>query len=208
VIFDPETEAALKHRAKIEIRKRMRALRNSIPAKAREARSEKVVKRVAESSPFEHSSSLALFYPSLEKNEVDVRPLDAIARELGKRIAYPFLEETPGEMTLRLAEPASLEERGHGFLEPPPGSPELVADEGLLIIVPALAVATSGHRIGYGKGFYDRLLARVSPPARAMAVAFDFQVLAEIPVTETDRAVHWVMTDLRTWDPSKEERPT
>jgi 5-formyltetrahydrofolate cyclo-ligase len=205
VIFDPETERALKYRAKVEIRKRMRALRASIPEKARAARSAKIVEHVAGSTPFDRARSLALFFPALEKNEVDVRPLDAIARARGKRVGYPFLEEAPGEMTFRIAAPDELAERGHGFMEPPASAPELGIDEGLLIIVPSLAVAASGHRIGYGKGFYDRMLARASPPAAALAVAFDFQVLAEVPVTETDRAVEWVITDLRALEVSEEQ---
>src|SRR4051812_20834121 len=178
----------------------MRALRNSIPEKARELRSQKLVTRVAASAVFARATKVALFYPAETKNEVDVRPLDEIARARGKQVAYPFLEETPGEMSLRLAEIEALEERGYGFREPPPSAPHLAIDEGALIIVPALAVAPTGHRIGYGKGFYDRLLARMSPPAVAMAVAFDFQVLAEIPVTEGDHAVQWVMTDVREWE--------
>jgi 5-formyltetrahydrofolate cyclo-ligase len=68
-----------------------------------------------------------------------------------------------------------------------------------LVLVPALAVDPRGHRIGYGKGYYDWLLGRVVPPAFALAVAFDFQLVSEIPVAEHDRAVNLVVTDRRTF---------
>ena len=53
--------------------------------------------------------------------------------------------------------------------------------------------------MGYGKGFYDRLLARVAPPAVSLAVAYDFQVVMEIPKGEHDRPVNIVITDVRSW---------
>ncbi len=131
----------------------------------------------------------------LERGEIDVRDLDRIARERGKEVAYPFLE-SDSDMRLAYAEPASLEERGYGFAEPPENAPSAPADE-LVVIVPALAVDPTGHRIGYGKGFYDRLLARMCPPAYSIAVAYDFEVVPEVPAAEHDRRVDMVLTDLR-----------
>ena len=96
-----------------------------------------------------------------------------------------------------MCDSAALEERGYGFAEPPENAAE-IANEGLSVIVPALAVDETGQRIGYGKGFYDRLLARIAPPANSLAVAYDFQIVAEVPATEHDRRVDVVMTDART----------
>jgi 5-formyltetrahydrofolate cyclo-ligase len=200
-VLDPELEMLLRQRAKSELRKRMRALRNAIPREALAARSEKIVERVRESPEFARATSLALFWPMLDRHEVDVRELDRSAREAGKNVAYPAL--TDDGMILACAEPAALEERGHGFAEPPEGAPAAAIDHGLLVVVPALAVDPGGNRIGYGKGYYDWLLARIVPPAFALAVAYDFQVVAEIPTTETDRAVGAVVTDRRSFRPQR-----
>jgi 5-formyltetrahydrofolate cyclo-ligase len=196
VAFDSDADTTFTLQAKAELRKRMRALRNSIPAEARALRSEKVVERLAASTPFESATAVGLFWPMLERGEVDIRPVDAIARGRGKTVAYPFFE-APGEMTLRLALPDELAPRGHGFSEPPEGAPVIDTGPGLVIVVPALAVDLAGNRIGYGAGFYDRLLARMTPPARAIAVAYDFQVLADLPATEGDETVAMVITDAR-----------
>jgi 5-formyltetrahydrofolate cyclo-ligase len=204
VIFDPETEAALKQRAKAEIRKRMRALRNSIPAGARETRSKAIVERVAGSAAFQRAARIALFAPALDRNEVDVRSLDDLARAAGKLVGYPRLEDAPGEMSFRIARPDALEECGHGILEPGAEAEPMEIDSEVLAIVPALAVGLGGHRIGYGKGYYDRWLTRAVPPATALAVAFDFQLLAEIPTAPWDRAVQWVVTDRGTWETPSE----
>jgi len=196
-VLDPELEMLLRQRAKSELRKRMRALRNAIPGEARAARSEKIVERVRESPEFERARTVALFWPMLEKNEIDVRELDQAARQAGKVVGYPALTENG--MILACAEPSALEERGHGFAEPPESAPLLPIDAGLLVVVPALAVDPGGNRIGYGKGYYDWLLARIVPPAFALAVAYDFQVVAEIPTMTNDRAVGTVVTDRRSF---------
>jgi len=63
--------------------------------------------------------------------------------------------------------------------------------------VPALAVASSGHRLGYGSGFYDATLPDFCPPALSIVVAYDFQLLAELPVSAHDIACDIVVTDAR-----------
>jgi 5-formyltetrahydrofolate cyclo-ligase len=196
VVFDPEVEAFLGQQAKRELRKRMRALRNSIPPSARAARSDKIVNQLVAHELFARATVIGMFAPMLERNEVDVRPIELVARAQGKQTAYPFMEEGSA-MTLRYAAHAELEERGNGFAEPRDNAPRVSASEGLLILVPALAVAPDGQRLGYGKGHYDRMLEGMAPPARTVAVAYDFQILGELPRTEGDQLVDLVVSDLR-----------
>ena len=85
-----------------------------------------------------------------------------------------------------------------GVREPAPEDP--LAKPGSLdaIVVPTLAVDPRGHRIGYGAGYYDRALPQFAPPTSTLAVAFDFQLVAEVPNTEGDVTVGWIVTDSRT----------
>ena len=99
------------------------------------------------SRAFAQATAIAMFAPMLDRNEVDVRPLDQAARAAGKLVAYPLCESAT-EMTLRCADPATFEERGYGFAEPPIDSPEVPVSAGLLVVVPALAVDPTG--IGWG----------------------------------------------------------
>lgn len=64
-----------------------------------------------------------------------------------------------------------------------------------LFIVPGLAFDTMGRRLGRGGGFYDRLLADVTVPK--IALAFDFQVLAEVPYTLYDISMTMIVTEKR-----------
>jgi 5-formyltetrahydrofolate cyclo-ligase len=197
MVFDSGTEALLRARAKVELRKRMRALRTAVPEAARGARSERIVGHIAASAPFARADRVALFFPMVDEGEVDLRGLDRIARDRGKRVLYPALTDVPGEMALCYASPLDLEDRGHRFLEPRATDAPGETGPDLLIVAPALAIALDGHRIGYGKGYYDRLLARMAPPAVSMVVAYDFQLVAEIPITPTDRSAQWLVTDTR-----------
>jgi 5-formyltetrahydrofolate cyclo-ligase len=102
-------------------------------------------------------------------------------------------------MTFRFVDDVSaLEEKGYGFMEPSPDAPEATALD--LVIVPAIGVDPRGHRIGYGAGYYDRTLPKVAPPATTIIVAYDWQILAEVPATEHDVRCAWVVTDVRTFD--------
>jgi len=198
--FDDAQIAAVAEAAKHELRKRMRALRLAHPAEALRTRSRALVTRALSLDIFEAARAVALFFPMADRKEVDLRELDAEARRLGKRVYYPFLEQRGEAFVSGLRLTASLDElaeRGRRFLEPPPDAPEAKRGDVDALFVPALAVAPSGHRLGYGAGFYDSLLPDVCPPAVAIAVAYDFQLLADLPQRPHDVACGVVLTDAR-----------
>lgn len=217
--IDADLEVALRYRAKAVLRKRARALRSSIPREAIAARSARIAARLEAHPLVVGASSVALFWPIEGRNEVDLTALDARLRALGKRVAYPSIEGdddgSPGDpapvprdlaaraMTFRFVDdPAAMEERGLGFCEPAPDAPEAAALD--VIVVPALQIDVRGHRIGYGAGFYDRALSRFAPPARTIGVAFSFQLIPEVPVTEGDVAVERIVTDEKELEAERE----
>jgi 5-formyltetrahydrofolate cyclo-ligase len=198
--FDASQVSQLTEAAKVQLRKRMRALRTAHPAEALKIRSRAVVERALTLPAFAAARGVALFFPMEDRKEIDLRELDAEARRHGKRVYYPFLEQRGDALVSGLRLSASLDElaeRGQRFLEPPPDALEAARGDVDLVFVPALAVAPSGHRLGYGAGFYDSLLPDVCPPAKAIAVAYDFQLLVEVPILPHDVACDFVLTDAR-----------
>jgi 5-formyltetrahydrofolate cyclo-ligase len=198
--FEVDNVTQLAEAAKQELRKRMRALRSAHPTEALELRGRALVSRALELPLFRDAAGVALFFPMSERKEVDLRELDRAAREHGKRVYYPFLEPRGEHLVsgLRLTQSLDdLAERGQRFCEPLPSAPQAQRGDVDVIFVPALAVAPSGHRLGYGAGFYDSLLPDVCPPARAVVVAFDFQLLVELPTLPHDVACDLVLTDAR-----------
>jgi 5-formyltetrahydrofolate cyclo-ligase len=199
VDLEPSELDALVNAAKRQLRSRMRALRAAIPPAARARRSSAVVARVLELDVWQRATGVGLYCPLLERGEVDVGPLDSAARDAGKRVFYPGVDPE-GRPSFGEAALEHLEERGRGFAEPPAGAPEARMDDLDLLIVPALAVDEAGVRLGYGSGFYDDVLGRLSSSATSIVVAFQFQLLGEVPKTTRDRACRWVVTDERVFE--------
>ena len=64
-----------------------------------------------------------------------------------------------------------------------------------LILLPGVAFGRDGARLGYGGGFYDKLLARLTTQPALIAAAFALQVVAQIPQEATDRKTDWLITE-------------
>lgn len=89
--------------------------------------------------------------------------------------------------------PDSLARGPRGLLQPaePVRGPGTVARADV-VLVPALAVDTSGRRLGRGGGCYDRALARVGPQVPTIALLYDSELLPWVPAEEHDRPVRAV----------------
>jgi 5-formyltetrahydrofolate cyclo-ligase len=191
--FDERDEEELRFRAKAELRGRLRAIRKAVPAEARAKRSHEICERLAALDAYRSASSV-LGYVAM-RSEADPKELLVRAASEGKRVALPRMEDEG--VGVRWSSLEGLEESGYGFMQPPES--DAIADGASidLVLVPALAVDANGFRLGWGKGHYDHLLPTL-PRARRVAIVFDFQLLAELPVTRGDIAVHTVVTDART----------
>lgn len=195
--MDPALAKHLGHQVKAILRKRLRGVRKALSASDVAERSKRITERLLTLPELSGARSVALFWPMEGKNEVDLRSLDSILRERDVRVCYPSLDRETNLMTFRFVETVgAMEELGSGFSEPAPTAPEASSVD--VVIVPCLAIDPRGHRIGYGAGYYDRTLPRFSPPGAAIAVAFDFQLVPEVPITETDRTVDAIVTDRQT----------
>jgi 5-formyltetrahydrofolate cyclo-ligase len=199
VFDDAAMYEALSDKARKQIRLRMRALRKAYPEAALLERSARIVARVGALEAYRTARSIGLFWPL--SSEVDLRALDQRARAENKAVYYPVMDRIPSGFSTGFALTASSEElapRSGRFAEPPPEAPRAVRGEIDLVLVPALAVAADGHRLGYGAGFYDATLPDFCPPARSLVVVFDFQLLAELPALPHDIPCQIIITDTRT----------
>jgi 5-formyltetrahydrofolate cyclo-ligase len=87
-----------------------------------------------------------------------------------------------------------LEFDSRGLAEPRPYLPLFEPAEVKRILVPGLAFDRAGRRLGRGAGFYDRTLAGVAATATTVGIAFDIQVVDQVPTDEHDRNVQWLLT--------------
>lgn len=127
-------------------------------------------------------------------SEPDLAPLLQAAAATGATVALPRWNPAAQEY-----EPAAFPVDGgfaigpFGVPEPPPDHPAIPFERLDLVFVPGLAFDDRGRRLGRGRGFFDRLLAR-APGALRWGVAFDLQIVAEVPDEPHDINVHLLVT--------------
>lgn len=130
------------------------------------------------------------------KGEVSTKPILEECWKLGKRTAAPRVTG-PGTMLYYYI--SSYQDVAPGYYDiPEPVTKEEANDETALIIVPGVAFDKNHHRCGYGQGFYDRYLA-AHPKCPTIAIAFDFQIVDEVPANEFDIFPQLLITEKETF---------
>lgn len=148
------------------------------------ARLERIVRRRG-------AAVVALFAPL--RDEVDIAPL---AERMGDlRIVLPRVDDTPeGEPSMEFYDyrADAMADGAYGIREPQGGVACRASDIDLMV-VPGMAFTRDGRRLGRGKGYYDRYLAREGFRAWCVGVCFDCQVVDDLPCDEYDRRVDEVV---------------
>lgn len=128
------------------------------------------------------------------RGEIDVMPLLEALSARGHPLALPVVMG-PTELVFRHWRPGeALQAAGFGLLHPPPEAGLVDPD---VLLVPLAAFDRRGHRIGYGRGYYDRALARLDATGRrrAIGVAFAVQEVAAVPDEPHDRRLDALLTE-------------
>ena len=136
-----------------------------------------------------------LMYHSLP-DEVDTHSALDQLLAMGKKVLLPkvvsdtemTIHEYTGQNSLRPCEP-------YGILEPTTPELSIINCQLSIAIVPGMAFDKQRHRLGRGKGYYDRFLSRI-PNIYKIGVCFPFQMLESIPSESTDVVMDEVITSL------------
>lgn len=171
----------------------MRAQRAAQPEPSRRAASERICQHIAGSEVFARARRIALYYPFA--GEVDLRPLFESAWRAGKAVALPRLLDG-ATMEFRYHVPDSaLGNNRFGIPEPSPDA-EIARTEAIdLAVFPGVAFDAAGHRLGMGRGYYDRAFASAHGAFR-LGVGFALQLVAAVPADDHDLSMHAVVTEL------------
>lgn len=168
-------------------------------APAREAASVRITQRVVE-HPSMAAAHTVLAYASFG-SEVQTRALLESCLRTGRRLVLPRVNRARRELDLhRVCDlDHDLAPGTWGISEPRPERCEQFQDlETIdLVIVPGAAFTADCARMGYGGGFYDRLLGAWRGDGRFVAVAFDEQIVDTLPLIATDVRMHEVVTPSR-----------
>ncbi|HSA59434.1 MAG TPA: 5-formyltetrahydrofolate cyclo-ligase [bacterium] len=188
--------------SKEDLRRRMKGLRESLKAHETLARSLEVGRRLFESSLLDRLTSVAL-YASV-RGEVST---EWIFGQLQKRGCRTFFPRVTGERIEFVPVPDWGRLVPDRWEIPAPLEGESVSlEEVEAVLVPGVAFDEQGNRLGFGKGYYDRCLSGFQ--GRKIGLAYDFQVVPEIPRMETDLVCHWIVTETRTIRGIAKEEPS
>ena len=183
---------------KKEMRKKMLSLRDSLSEKECREKSRVIAKRLFTLEEFQ-KAEVVLSYQSF-RSEVETTEMNQKIRESGKSLYLPKTYADRKEMAFyRVYSDADLIPGYQGILEPQEKEPfteELVSlkPEKVLMLMPGAAFDDKGNRIGYGGGYYDRYL-ESHPQLHTLALAFDMQVLFEVPAEEQDIKPQLLVTE-------------
>lgn len=178
---------------KISLRRLARERRRGIEPEIRERAGELLARSFPFSHPaLAHARAVAGYLPL--PAELSPIPLMAVLHAAGRTVSVPAWDATAGGYIFRRWTPDSALATGPMHV-PQPVSGESVPFESVdAILVPGLAFDRRGNRLGFGAGWYDRMLARCRPDAAFVGVAFDEQLFDAVPAEPHDIPMSWLAT--------------
>jgi 5-formyltetrahydrofolate cyclo-ligase len=178
---------------KAELRKHRLAARDAIPETERIEKSLSIADSAGDAIAVEPGEIVSGFFPI--RSEVDIRPLMHRLKARGARLCLPIIQDKETIVFRELVTGAPLIDTGFGTCGPGPDAAVL---DPTLMLVPLAAFDRTGHRIGYGAGYYDRAIARLHAKGlkpRLIGVAFDCQEVSKVPAGDHDVQLEWVLTE-------------
>jgi len=193
----PPHGAAL-HDAKIALRREMLSRRDALPTAHRAAAGKEIAQRVLQIPSFVAAQTVLLTLAF--RSEWDTQPLLRAALAAGQTVVVPRVERSTRMLALHaLTDPVTEIVPGYrGIPEPRPDAPTIDANRIDWVLVPGVAFDRDGRRLGYGGGYYDRLLPLLRAGIARVAGAYDMQLVARVPSAPHDITVDAIVTETQT----------
>jgi 5-formyltetrahydrofolate cyclo-ligase len=161
-------------------------------------KSDRICRRLVSDGPFRTAKTIGLYWPF--KKEVGTESIFYTATREQKDVGFPrVLTDEKRIVYIAVSDLGTLAPGTYGIMEPPDDRDRLIPCDALdLVIVPGVVFDERGFRIGYGGGYFDRLLGDESLTAQTAGLAYDLQVIGRIPEENHDRRVDVIFTESRT----------
>lgn len=177
---------------KTSLRKQAAQARDGLSQDERQAKSREIESRLFR-LPELAASSTIMFFASF-RSEVETVPMIRRALAEGKRVVLPKVKGRDLALFEIRDFDRDVSAGAWGILEPHENEPAAL-DAVDLMVLPGLAFDERGNRLGYGAGFYDKLL--VSFTKTTVALAFEAQIVPEVPAARHDVPVKKIVTEKR-----------
>lgn len=185
---------ALKH-AKAVLRQTILARRDAADVASRRNNSQTITQKLS-AIPAYRAAGVVAAYASFG-SELDTSEFLARVLADGKQLLLPRINRAQRALELRhvIDLGADLVPGVWGIREPVERCPGMSANKIEFILVPGIAFTTGGARLGYGGGYYDRLLASFDRGIARIAAAFQLQIVDQLPEGPHDQRVDQVITE-------------
>jgi 5-formyltetrahydrofolate cyclo-ligase len=179
------------------IRKNILARREALPADQRQVLSRTIIERII-AMPEYQRARMVLAYMNFGSEFGGALCAAQVLKD-GKHLLLPRVNRASRELELYRVDnlETQLEQGSWGIAEPVPERCERLNQLNAVefALLPGVAFARDGARLGYGGGFYDKLLARMKPHPVLVAAAFALQIVPEVAQEITDVKVDWIVTE-------------
>lgn len=184
----------------IDIKKQLRSLlrnrRRSLSPQEVTESSRLVTQRLLTFAPFRQASTVVLY--NADENEVITEALWQAAVGQGQTVYYPRITENKADLEFVRRYPGEQLVLGTFNILIPSGNELLLGMQPSdIVLTPGVGFDEKGHRLGRGKGYYDRAFRGVLADALRVALAYELQVLSAIPSGPEDERVQWIVTESR-----------
>ena len=175
---------------KNSMRREFLAKRKNLPDELKNKYSKQICGHIMNMPQFKYAKTVALY--SAIGSEVDLSP---IIFGSGKIIALPVCMEGDTLVFKMVGDETTLEKGSFGILEPKETQVTIPPEEIDLIFVPGAVFDKAGGRIGYGKGYYDRILPYLSKKCEIVGVSYSLQIADKIETEPHDIKVGLIVTE-------------
>ena len=175
--------------------------RKSLSKREAEEKSRIITEKLFLLNEFKDAKNI-MFYISFN-NEIDtIETIKKLLKNKGenkKNIIVPYVEKNNPILQLsEIKDFNDLEPKTYGILEPMEGKIKKFEINKLdMVIAPGVVFDKNGHRIGYGYGYYDRLLGKLGKKATKIGLCYDFQLIDKIPEQKHDVPMDIIITEKR-----------
>ena len=184
---------------KAELRQQIRERLRALTEEQRKAAASLARGRLEAQRVWQEAKTVLFFAPL--PDELDLWPLLNDTLRAGKEVFLPRFDPASKQYLAHCIKhpEADLQPGHYGIHEPGPHCPQRPLNRLDFVLVPGVAFDLHGRRLGRGRGYYDQILAVVR--GRTCGVAFDEQIVAEVPVEPHDITVHCILTPTRWVEP-------
>ena len=168
--------------------------RDAMSPAARTSASRAILEKVS-ALPLYEKAKVVLTYMGFG-TEIDTQPFFERIIADGKIVVLPRVDRATQTLILHSARGMSeLLTSKYGILEPGTDAPIVAITNVDFVLMPGVALDRIGNRLGYGRGYYDKLMSTANPALARVAAGFSCQIVDKVPVGSHDKKVDCIITE-------------